>query len=52
MKSENSCYNCQDRCVGCHANCEKYKQFKMEREELNKRKRNYYAERTRGYYHG
>ena len=25
-----SCKGCQDRYVGCHSKCEKYKQFKKE----------------------
>ena len=28
------CKNCADRFVGCHATCEKYKQYTIENERL------------------
>ena len=30
------CKNCEDRHVGCHAECEKYKQFKKDAEEAKR----------------
>lgn len=38
---KNPCYNCEDRCAGCHVGCERYKTFRITREiEYNyKRKR-------------
>ena len=30
------CFGCPDRVLGCHADCEKYNDFKEERIELNK----------------
>lgn len=29
------CYECEDRSVGCHSKCEKYKQWAEERREVN-----------------
>lgn len=25
-----SCYGCQDRCIGCHSECERYAEFKKQ----------------------
>lgn len=33
------CLNCKNRSVSCHAKCEKYKQYKIEMEILNKKER-------------
>lgn len=32
------CYNCQNRHIGCHSDCEDYKQFRAELDEINKQK--------------
>lgn len=32
------CYQCPDRCMGCHGRCERYKEYKAEM-EIVKRKR-------------
>lgn len=32
------CYNCQNRHMGCHSDCEDYKQFRAELDEINKQK--------------
>lgn len=32
-----ACKNCNDRKVGCHATCEKYKKFKEKTSEMNKK---------------
>lgn len=34
--SNNSCYQCEDRHVGCHVDCETYNEFAKEREERRK----------------
>lgn len=31
---ESSCYGCEERKLGCHSTCEKYKAFKEKRKEL------------------
>lgn len=36
MKSE--CHGCEERHHGCHAECEKYKKFRKERDEQIKRR--------------
>lgn len=28
------CHQCKNRCVGCHANCENYKQWKVKQDKL------------------
>lgn len=33
------CKNCTERYVGCHAVCEKYKEFQKRNEELNAKQR-------------
>ena len=33
------CKDCKDRHIGCHSDCELYKEFQRRNEELNKRKR-------------
>lgn len=37
----NKCINCQERYLGCHANCTSYQEFKNECEEKNKKYRQY-----------
>lgn len=32
----NSCKDCKDRTIGCHARCEKYLQYAKEREQIIK----------------
>lgn len=32
---QSSCYNCKDRFVGCHLQCDKYKEFKIKKAEEN-----------------
>lgn len=32
---KSNCYGCADRYVGCHANCESYKQYKAKVDALN-----------------
>ncbi len=36
-RSNFSCKDCQKRYVGCHSDCEPYKQFKKETTELRKK---------------
>lgn len=43
------CKDCKERTVGCHATCEKYKQFKAERDKQNADRRAFYQHR--GYAH-
>lgn len=38
---EGPCKDCVDRRVGCHDRCEKYKQFKIDREDNNKKLKEY-----------
>ncbi len=33
------CRDCGDRKVGCHGTCEKYKEWKVQNDELNKKAR-------------
>lgn len=35
---EAPCYNCQDRVLGCHSLCKKYKEFARFRKEQNEKK--------------
>ncbi len=32
------CHNCLDRKLYCHVSCEKYKEFRNEMDEINKKK--------------
>ena len=47
-----SCKNCPDRYLGCHSNCDKYKQFKEEIAEIKRKQQkgriyfNYIVDRT------
>ena len=34
---KNPCYKCEERIVGCHSSCEKYKSFRIELEEEKKK---------------
>lgn len=38
MKINNSCYGCKERHLGCHANCEKYKEYVKALDVINKNK--------------
>lgn len=33
------CMNCQDRVLGCHSQCERYKGFRAELDEINRKRR-------------
>lgn len=35
------CLNCSDRKLYCHVKCEKYSMMKQEREQINKKQREY-----------
>lgn len=39
MNVKTPCYECKDRKVGCHSICEKYKKYKIDLAEENKKKR-------------
>lgn len=34
MYGLNGCYQCPDRHVGCHSDCEKYREFTARKEEI------------------
>ena len=34
----NSCYNCRERHIGCHSNCETYEHYKSRLEKIKKKK--------------
>jgi len=36
---KNCCYKCQEREIGCHAHCGKYREFQKRNEEIRKKKR-------------
>ena len=36
------CRNCEDRKLGCHSSCEKYKAFKDRIESKNKNRQSFY----------
>lgn len=36
-----TCLNCKDRKLFCHDNCEKYSNFKKQKEKINKKYRQY-----------
>lgn len=45
MSVSEPCKNCPDRYLGCHSNCDKYKQFKKEiaeRKRKNQKGREYF----------
>lgn len=44
---EGPCKDCVDRRVGCHDRCEKYKQFKIDREDNNKKLKEYKEKSSR-----
>ena len=29
------CYNCEERCIGCHSICERYAEFRAYKEAVN-----------------
>lgn len=33
------CYNCDERYIGCHDSCEKYREYKSKVGEINQKKR-------------
>lgn len=37
MKSP--CKECEDRILGCHADCERYKEFQKDREQIRKNRK-------------
>lgn len=51
----NTCLNCEERCLGCHSNCEMYNKYKQELKRIqeNKKKQSVWAsykrERVRRY---
>lgn len=49
MQERNCCYQCQDRYVGCHSECEKHNKwlanYKKRKAEIRKVKTKEYAER-------
>ena len=36
------CFNCNNRIFGCHSGCDKYKEYKKEKDYLNSKRREYY----------
>lgn len=38
--NKQGCYNCQERYVGCHITCSKYKHYRKQLEELKEKKEN------------
>lgn len=48
---ENSCKDCQDRYIGCHSNCEKYKEWKAKKNEEKEKIKLGWLKRNNGYYH-
>lgn len=36
------CKGCSERFVGCHSNCEKYKEFTQENDEIRKKRQSHY----------
>lgn len=39
MSRRNECFGCTDRHIGCHGDCERYKEFVDENEEFKKKVR-------------
>lgn len=37
-----SCYNCEDRCVGCHGDCDRYKAYRANLKKHNEANAEYY----------
>lgn len=35
------CYNCDEKYIGCHDSCEKYREYKINIVEINQAKREY-----------
>lgn len=35
--AKNLCFKCEERVVGCHSQCEKYKQFRRDMDEKKKK---------------
>lgn len=48
--TNNPCYECEDRAVGCHATCEKYINWRKEYDKLKKVYKKQKKQRTDGYY--
>lgn len=38
MMKTSACLNCKERIIGCHQNCEKYKQYKQYLETIKQNK--------------
>jgi len=38
----NCCFKCEDRKIGCHASCEKYKEFQVKNDKERLERRNYF----------
>lgn len=51
IKADNSCYGCTERTVGCHSICEKYINWKNDKNSANARRRKHINEWKAGYYH-
>lgn len=46
------CYQCNDRVIGCHGTCQKYKDFKQEYVDKEIQIKEYLAPRGSGYFKG
>lgn len=47
-REEPPCYHCEDRAIGCHGSCEKYKAWKSEVDRVNDNRRKYvYAQKNK-----
>lgn len=55
MKYNACCLNCENRCMGCHSNCEMYNMYKKELATIKKNRNkdrewtSYRRQRVRGY---
>lgn len=49
-KIKTPCKACEKRCLGCHANCEEYKQFRKDIEEQKKQEKTEYHPNYHRYY--
>lgn len=38
FEMKNKCYECKKRKIGCHSDCDEYKQYKKVQELVNKKK--------------
>lgn len=39
MQIKNSCYKCDNRCIGCHSNCENYRKYRNALDVINNRRK-------------